>query len=136
MFSSMHGDEILATDSQDIPIRAWQPRAARGGNPPPAQKIREVFFCATRDSKSGIIYLKVVNVASAAQQISIQIKGASKVVSEGEAVSLTGTDLNDTNTIEQPQKIIPRTEKVVNLSSDFVREFSPYSITILKLKTK
>jgi alpha-N-arabinofuranosidase len=29
MFSTMHGDEILATDSQNIPTRAWQPRASR-----------------------------------------------------------------------------------------------------------
>ena len=31
MFSTMHGDEILATDSQNIPTREWQPRAPRAG---------------------------------------------------------------------------------------------------------
>ena len=46
MFSTMHGDEILATDSQDIPTREWQPRAFRGSRPPPRQ-IREVFFDAS-----------------------------------------------------------------------------------------
>ena len=69
MFSTMHGDEILATDSQNIPTRDWQPRAGRGGAAPPPQQIREVFFDATRDSKSGMIYLKVVNAAGAAQRI-------------------------------------------------------------------
>ncbi len=30
MFSTMHGDEILATDAQEIPTHEWQPRASRG----------------------------------------------------------------------------------------------------------
>ena len=36
MFSTMHGDEILATDSQNIPTREWQPRAQRGVTAPAA----------------------------------------------------------------------------------------------------
>ena len=131
----MHGDEILATDSQNIPTREWQPRAQRGVTPPPRQ-IREVFFNATRDNKSGIIYLKVVNTAGTAQRINIQLKGAAKLEPEGEAVSLSASGLNDTNSLEQPEKIVPRTEKADNLNADFTREFPPYSITVLKLKTK
>ena len=62
MFSTMHGDEILATDSQNIPTREWQPRGPRGGGAAPSpRQLRQVFFDATRDSRSGIIYLKVVN---------------------------------------------------------------------------
>ena len=133
MFSTMHGDEILATDSQNIPTREWQPRAFRGSTLPPRQ-IREIFFCATRDSKSGIIYLKVVNAAGSAQRMNVQINGAPKIEPEGEAVSLTANGLNETNSLEQPQKIVPRTEKADNLSANFMREFPPYSITVLKLK--
>lgn len=135
MFSTMHGDEILATDSQNIPTREWQPRAQRGVRPPP-QQIREIFFNATRDHKSGIIYLKVVNETGTAQRINIQLNGAPEIEPEGEAVVLTGSSPNDTNSLEQPQKIVPRTEKADNLSANFTREFPPYSITVLKLKTK
>jgi alpha-N-arabinofuranosidase len=136
MFSTMVGDEILATDSQNIPMRQWQQRAVRGGNPPPPRQIREMFFSVTRDSTSGVIYLKVVNTSGAARPIKIQIDGAPKVDPEGEAVSLRATGLDDTNSLEQPQKLVPRTEKAGNLSENFSREFAPYSITVLKLKTK
>ncbi len=34
MFSTMHGDEILATDSQNIPTREWQPRVSLRGRGP------------------------------------------------------------------------------------------------------
>lgn len=135
MFSTMVGDEILATDSQDIPTRAWQ-RRGRGGAPAAAQQIREVFFCATRDSKSGVIYLKVVNTSAATRPIKIQISGAPSVEPEGELVSLVGKSLDDTNSIEEPWKVVPRTEKADGLSANFTREFPAYSVTVMKLKTK
>src|SRR5512140_2018093 len=53
MFSTLHGDEILATDSQNIPTRAWQ-RQGRDGASAASRQIREVFFDATRESKSGL----------------------------------------------------------------------------------
>jgi len=136
MFSTMHGDEILATDSQNIPTREWQPRPQRNGVTPPPRQIRQIFFDATRDSKSGLIYLKVVNEDGTPQRINIQISGASKIESEGEAVCLAANALNDTNSIDRPQKVIPHTEKAGNLGPNFTREFPPYSVTVLKLKTK
>jgi len=135
MFGTLHGDEILATDSRNIPTREWSPRAPRGGAAQPRQ-IRQVFFDATRDRQSGTIYLKVVNEGGTAQPINIQISGASKVDARGEAVVLAAGSLDDTNTLEQPRKIAPRTEKVKDLAASFTREFPPYSITVLKLRTK
>lgn len=102
--------------------------AAVAANPP-------VFSCATRDSKSGIIYLKVVNEAGTAQNINVQITGAPQIEPEGEAVVLAAASLDDTNSLDQPEKVIPRTEKAENLSANFTREFPPYSVTVLKLKT-
>jgi alpha-L-arabinofuranosidase len=131
----MHGDEILATDAQNIPTRAWQ-RRGRGGAPAAEQQIRELFFDATRDSDSGVIYLKIVNTSSSARPIRIQINGAPKIEAEGEAVTLAAGSLNDTNSIDQPQKVVPRTEKADGLSASFTKEFQPYSVTVMKVKTK
>jgi alpha-L-arabinofuranosidase len=135
MFSTLHGDEILATDSRDIPKRVWQPRAARGGNPPPAQQLREVFFNATRERKTGTLYLKVVNISNAARRINVQIKNAARIARKGEIVTLAAASQDDTNSIDHPQTVVPRSEKVTEFGADFTREFPPYSITVLKLKT-
>ena len=135
MFSTMQGDEILATDSQNIPTREWQ-RRGRGGAAGQAQQLREVFFDATRDVRSGVIYLKVVNTAGTAQRIKVQINGVKTINSKGEAVVLAGKALDDTNSIDQPNKVVPRTEKVDGLSTDFTREFPAFSVTVLKLKAK
>ena len=136
MFSTLHGEEILATDSQNVPMREWQPRAARGGTQPPPRQIRELFFDATRDRKNGIIYVKLVNAAGTAQKVNIQINGARAVTPEGEAVTLRAENLDGTNSIEQPGKIIPRTEKLHRLSSHFTHELPAYCITILRIRTR
>jgi alpha-N-arabinofuranosidase len=83
-----------------------------------------------------VIYLKVVNTAGTVQRINVQIAGTKSVNSKGEAVVLAGKALDDTNAITEPAKVVPRTEKVTGLGPDFPREFPPYSVTVLKLKTK
>jgi alpha-L-arabinofuranosidase len=136
MFSTMHGAEILATDSQNIPTRSWQRQGRRGGAPGPAQELREIFFDATRDAKSGIIYLKVVNTAGKAQRINVQISGTKTINSKGQAVVLAANSLEDTNSLTEPNKIVPRTGTVDGLGASFVREFPAYSVTVLKVKAK
>ena len=137
MFSTMHGDDILATDSQNIPTREWTPRPGRGQTTaPPPQQIREVFFDATRDSKSGVIYLKVVNASAAAQKIDVQINGAAGIDSTGEAVVLAANSLEDTNSLQEPQKIVPHAEKADGLGANFTREYPAYSVTVLKIKSR
>ena len=95
-----------------------------------------MFFDATRDSQSGLIYLKVVNASATAQKITVQINGAANVDSTGEAVVLAANSLEDTNTLQEPQKIAPHAEKVDGLGANFTREFPPYSVTVLKIKSK
>ena len=137
MFSTHHGDDVLATDSQDIPTYSWQPPTGRGQSQRPAPRpVPEIFYDATRDSQSGTIYLKVVNRQSMAQPVKIQISGASPVETEGEALVLKANAPDDTNSIQEPLKIVPITEKIDGLGTDFTREFPPHSITILELKAK
>lgn len=135
MFSTMHGDEILATDSEAIPTREYRPRATRGA-PPPPQRIREIFFNATRASADGTIYLKVVNVSSVAHEVNIQIDGVSSIEPTGEEVTLCGASLAETNTLQDPERIVPRTAAADKLGTRFSRQVPAYSVTVLKLKSK
>jgi alpha-N-arabinofuranosidase len=136
MFSTMHGDEILATSSENIPMRQSQLRATRRGGVSQSRQLRDLFFCVTRDSKSGTVYVKVVNTADSAQRIRFRLNGAAKIEPEGEMVCLSANSLNDTNSLDQPQKVAPHSEPALGLSADFTREFPQYSISVLKLKTR
>lgn len=140
MFSTHHGDEILATDSQDIPTVSYQPPARRRNGVeeqrPAQQQLRKVFFDATRDNKSGTIFLKMVNSLGTAQPVNVQISGTKDIGAQGTMTVLKGENLDDTNSIQTPEKIIPATEKVSGLGASFTRTLPPYSISILELKTK
>jgi alpha-N-arabinofuranosidase len=95
-----------------------------------------MFFDATRDSKTGTIYVKVVNRAGTPQPVHIALSGVGAVEAGGEVVTLSGSGPNDTNSITDPAKIVPVTAKVDGLSTNFTRTFPPYSISVLEMKAK
>jgi alpha-N-arabinofuranosidase len=140
MFNTHHGDEVLATDSQGIPTYAWQPPARRRNgveqSRPPEQQVPTLFFNATRDRATGLIYLKIVNRLGTPQSVKVEITGIPAVDPEGTAMVLKANSLDDTNSLLEPTKIVPVTESVDGLGTEFTREFPPYSITVLELKTK
>lgn len=155
MFSNNHGDQILATDSQGIPVESWQPPVRRSRNPnpatatnnaaagtnstpaalPPKQSLPTLFFDATRDSHDGILYLKIVNIRSHSQRVHVIIDGAKQVNHEGEIITLTSANPDDTNSIKNPQKVVPRTALLNDLGRDFTPTLEPNSINILKIHT-
>jgi alpha-N-arabinofuranosidase len=148
MFSVHHGDVVLPATAQGIPTREWQPPAPGGrrgapGTPPPPpqpapppQQVPMVFFDATRDSKTGTIYLKVVNRAGTPQPVKVEISGLSAVEATGQAITLSASSPDETNSITEPTKIVPITTNVDGLGENFTRTFPPYSITVLQMKGK
>jgi alpha-N-arabinofuranosidase len=136
IFSTHHGDNVVATDSQNVPTYPYNGARGRGAQPAAAQQVPSLFFDATRDSASGVIYLKVVNRLATAQPVNIAISGVASVAANGSAVVLKASSPDDTNSIKEPKKVAPITEKAKGLGKEFTRVFPPYSITILELKTK
>jgi alpha-N-arabinofuranosidase len=148
MFSAHHGDTILPTTDSGVPTREWQPPAARGrrgaaGAPPapppplpPVQQAPTLFYSATRDSKTGTIYLKIVNRASTPQPVTVQIAGLTSVDSKGESLTMAAASPDDTNSITEPAKVVPVSTAVDGLGANFTRIFPPYSITVLEMKGK
>jgi alpha-L-arabinofuranosidase len=140
MFSMHHGDTILATDSQNIPTEMWQPPAKRRNGVeqprPPEQSIRKIFFDATRDSKSGTIFVKLVNTLGTSQPVKVEISGIADIKRKGRATVLQADSKDDTNSLEQPAKIIPVSKTVRGLGKEFTKTLPPYSITILEIAAK
>lgn len=140
MFSTHHGDEILATDSQNIPMQNWQPPARRRNGvdqpQPPMQQIQKIFFDATRDSGNGTVFLKLVNSLGTPQPVKIEISGFKKIGDKGTLTILNADKLDDTNSIHEPEKIVPHAEEVAGLGANFTRTLPPYSISILEFKAK
>jgi alpha-N-arabinofuranosidase len=97
--------------------------------------VPTLFFNATRDGASGLIYLKVVNRLATPQSVKVEISGVPAVAARGTAIVLKANSLDDTNSLRDPTRIVPVSESVDGLGTEFTREFPPYSITVLELKT-
>jgi alpha-N-arabinofuranosidase len=148
MFSQYHGDEVLSLNAEGIPTQEWQPPAGRGrGAPnapapatppplPPKQQVPLLFFNATRDSKSGMIYLKVVNRAGSPTPRRVSLAGLASVEAKGQAVVMAAKSPDDTNSIAEPTKLMPVVANIDGLGASFARPFPAYSITVLQIKTR
>ena len=58
------------------------------------------------------------------------------IAAQGSATVLKADKPDDTNSIQEPKKIVPVAGNVGGLGTDFTRDFPPYSITILELRAK
>lgn len=88
--------------------------------------------CATRDSKTGDIFLKLVNPQVKTEPLKIEINGVASIASKAAAIVLAGK-LEDSNSITQPRAVISVTETVRHLKPDITYAMPPHSIVVLKL---
>ena len=139
IFSLHTGNEVLGTTAENLPTYTWvQTGRTRNGveQPPRTNAVKSLFYSATRDTKSGKILVKIVNRADAAQDVKIDVTGATSVAEEGAATVLQAANRDETNSLNDPQHVVPATEKVSGLGASFTRTFPPCSITILELDAK
>ena len=87
------------------------------------------------NDKTGTIYLKVVNTIAKKQTIKINLSGAAKVMPEAALVVVKGAKPDDTNSITDPEKIVPVTSTIQGIKPAFSRTLDPYSVSIIELKT-
>lgn len=136
MFSQNLGDRVVKFEAKDIPTQLKKPnlRDSAAGVQPKA--IPAMFFSVTKNTKTGIIYLKVVNSTAMAQKVKLDIQGVASVASKGTAIILKATSTEDTNTITEPEKIVPSTTIVKGLGKRSEQSFPAYSITVLQIQTR
>jgi len=113
MFSRNLGDEILSAESAATPVQG----------------------CATRDSATGEIIVKLINPQPTAESVKIEIKGVAALASKATAITLAGSP-EDTNSINRPRNVVPVTTQVSGLQPEFVYTLPPNSIVVLKLKAR
>ena len=114
LFSRNVGDEILNVVSSE-------------------EKV--IQDCATRDRKTGEIFIKLVNPGVTNAVVKIEVKGIASLASKGTAITLQGSP-EDTNSINHPQNILPVTTKLRDVKTEFTYTMTPHSIVLLKLKSR
>ncbi len=139
MFNTYLGDHVVSVTGENIPTQIWRrpapkakPNASAPAAPPP-KLVPTLFFVATKSAAKGVLYLKVVNTSGAAQPVEIKLRGMGRIAPEGTAITLSSANPTDTNSITEPNKIVPIRAPIGGIGSQFAHTFPPYSITVLEL---
>jgi len=92
---------------------------------------RDLAWSTVRDSASGDIILKIVNGASVARVLRLDLRGFAKLPSTASRIVLTGADPD----VTRPEDARPET-RAVPVSSSFDQTLPPDSLTLLRVKTR
>ena len=88
---------------------------------------------ATAVKAGGELILKVVNPTGQEAAVEVRITGTYLLGARGSETVLAGTSPADENSFESPAKVAPVTSALEGVTSDFHRQFRPYSLTVLRL---
>jgi alpha-L-arabinofuranosidase len=113
MFSGNLGDEILPVESAQTSIQC----------------------SATRDHKTGEIFLKLVNPQPKPETLQMELKGIASLVSKASVITLAA-EPEDTNSIEHPRTVVPTTSSIEWLQPAFNYTLPPHSIVVLNLRSR
>ena len=98
-------------------------------------RIDTVLAIAGRDDRTGDIVLKAVNTSAEPATMDIRLTGATPT-GRGTAIVLTSANPADENSFETPSKIVPVTKELTGLGASFSQIFAPYSLTVIRIKTR
>lgn len=112
MFANNVGDEIPETTLNDS----------------------KLYESVTKDSKRGILIIKLVNSQTTPQTLNVDVRGA-RVKSEGTATTLAASP-DSTNSIDEPTNVIPVVSKVKNIGRKFDYTVPADSVVVLTLKVR
>jgi alpha-N-arabinofuranosidase len=113
MFSLNLGDEILPVALQETSLQA----------------------CATRDSKSGTIFLKAVNPEANERSVSIQVQGVTSLATKASVTTLNANP-EDLNSIIEPRHVVPVATVFHPMASTFSYTLPAHSVVVLQLKAR
>jgi hypothetical protein len=153
MFSANRGDVVLPAKFDDLPLLTLQqipvapvpppaagaPPRGTGGNGGgargPAGPFDGLYVSATRETSSGDVILKLVNIEETAQPLQIDLRGAGAVRNEAAGEMITG-QLGDVNTVAEPLKVVPKAFTIKNAAPSFTHELPAHSVSVIRLKTR
>jgi alpha-N-arabinofuranosidase len=137
LFSNHLGNRVVNIQGKNIAMQ-WERLTYRDSleNRTVPKQIEALFYVATRDTVSGTIFLKMVNIQPTAQLVRIRLQGTGRMSRVGRKWVLSAHDPRETNTIAEPEKIVPAEMEIKGVSSNFQQLLPAYSITVMELYVK
>jgi len=135
LFSQYLGNKIVPVTATNIPMQNRPLSKKDSADGVTTQKVPTVFYSATMNDTTDVVYLKIVNTTAQKQPVTIKLDGIVSVAPEAKLVIVKGDKPGDTNSIDHPENIVPGMSVIKNLKPVFSRLLDPYSVSIIELKT-
>lgn len=93
-----------------------------------------VYATAAIDSKTNEIIIKLVNVNPVSKAISFNISSNGKLAKKASVTTLSCTDMQAENTVNEPTKIAPVNKEMKISGKTFTYEAEPSSMSVIRIK--
>jgi alpha-L-arabinofuranosidase len=96
----------------------------------------ETFFVnAGREDSSGDLIVKTINIAPEPVRAQVRVNGAADMKSTAKTIVLRSSSLEDNNSLEEPNQVVPKEEALDLAGLEFAHEFPQYSLTVLRVSS-
>lgn len=134
LFNHYLGNKIVPVTTNNIPVQNRPLTKKDSVEGITSKTVPTVFYAATLNDTTGIIYLKLVNTTAKKQTIKINLNGIAKVSPEATLIVIKGNKPDDTNTITDRENIVPVTSVIKSVKTSFAQTLDPYSVNIMEIK--
>jgi len=93
-----------------------------------------IMASCVKDTKTGDVIVKLVNVTAETAPSQIQLSGIGQLQPTARRTILTG-DPRAKDTFQNPTNVIPVTDKV-NVGKSFTTDLPAHSLTVMRIKTR
>jgi alpha-N-arabinofuranosidase len=121
MFAQNLGNRTVPFELSGVPIQTQGEKSLPG-----------FFASATLDTRTGTVFIKLVNPLPSPQEVAFDLKGFSPKA-DGAFTVLSG-DLKAMNSISEPTLISPVTAEIRDIGSSLRKTLPPHSIAVLVLR--
>ncbi len=101
-----------------------------------APSLDRFFAQGGTDKATGDIILKAINTGAEPVSATLNLAGAARISPDATVTVLKSSRLDDNNSIENPTRIVPVASNMPVSGTRLTYAFPPYSLTVMRLRTK
>lgn len=102
----------------------------------PVKGQEGLYASSVLDEQTREIIVKVVNSQASSRTANISLNGVGKLASEAQVITLTSNDLEDVNSLQNPENIAPKSSTIKVTGKKMSLNIPAYALLVLKVKMK
>lgn len=132
IFHVKDGEYFLELEICGRKIRTWVNGELYNDTVDRLPELEELYVTTSVDKNRGRTILKAVNLTGEEKTVRILLEGSEK--KHVKISGMKGYGLGDTNTFEEPERIIPREDEMPVAENALTYTFAPHSVTVLSFE--